>query len=75
MKIISAESYTKLTLKFTRLDIIRLAEICSKLDETLDTAADLVNRGAVNIDHVDIEKAGGGLELLWEILKNAEDIR
>jgi hypothetical protein len=75
MKIINAKSSIKLTLKFTRLDIIRLAEICSKLDAVLDTATEAYSRGGVNIDHVDIEKAGGGLELLWEILKNAEEIR
>jgi len=75
MKIINTESYIKFTLKFTRSDIMRLTRICSALDAVLDTATEAYSRGGVNIDREEIESAGEGLELLWEILKNAEEIR
>jgi len=72
MEIINAESYIKLTLKFTRSDIMRLTRICSTLDEVLEFCA-RDGSGLITIE--EIEKAGEGLELLCEILKNAEEIR
>ena len=75
MKINKVISSIRMTLEFTRLDILRLAEVCSTLDAVLDTATEACATGGVNIDMEDIEIAGEGLELLWEIVKNAEDIR
>ena len=75
MKINKVISSIRMTLEFTRLDILRLAEVCSALDDALDIATEACANGGVNIDMGDIEIAGEGLELLWEIVKNAEDIR
>jgi len=72
MKIINAESSVKLTLKFTWSDIMRLTRICSTLEEVMEFCA---HDGSGLITMEEIEIAGEGLELLCEIVKNAEEIR
>jgi len=76
MKIINAKSSMKLTLKFTRHDILRLAEVCSVYAEVMDFCAEEASKaydGALCMEQIEI--AEEGLELLCKILKSSEDIR
>ena len=75
MKIINAKSPMKLTLKFTRNDILRLAEICSVYAEVMDFCAEEASQHESALCMEQIEIAEEGLELLCKILKSSEDIR
>lgn len=75
MKIINAKSSMKLTLKFTRHDILRLAEVCSVYAEVMDFCAEEASHHESALCMEQIEIAEEGLELLCKILKSSEDIR
>lgn len=76
MKIIDVDSSIKLTLKFTRSDILRLSEVASELKDLLDFCAEDASHASESDLHMEnVEKGQEGLELLYEILKHAEDIR
>ncbi len=78
MKITNARSSMKMTLKFTRSDILSLAEVCSVMADLIDFCAEKVDNDGGDGDFVvseQIEIAEQGLELLSKILINSEDIR
>lgn len=75
MKITNAKASMKMTLKFTRQDILSLAEICSVYAEIMDFCAEIASHHDSDLCMEEIEVGEQGLELLCKILKHSEDIR
>ena len=75
MKITDVDSSIRFTMTFSRRDVARLVAITQAVEDVIDSAADGVAKGGAIIDLEELEIAGEGLELLYEMVKALEELR